>query len=188
MSLHTYALNKLETNFLVIDVLDASMTRDIHTQCVQQNCDSNQLSKNQTVPKAISPFSINSKETSDLHMRDETPLQVANSRPSTPMNTDETVSLSIPCTNLQTPTKSIHNLRFVSEIRTPHLATPRRARKALQLAKWTIAQQRRKIKTLTQARNRLVARVTTMKDLIKHLQKKNLLSEAAAANVQVSNM
>ncbi|EFN64983.1 hypothetical protein EAG_08519, partial [Camponotus floridanus] len=73
----------------------------------------------------------------------------------------------------------IHNPRFVNEIRTPHLGTPRKARRALQFVKWTIIQQKQKIKTLQQARNRLIAHVTTMKGLIKHLKQKNLLSEAA---------
>ncbi|KYN14508.1 hypothetical protein ALC57_13289 [Trachymyrmex cornetzi] len=77
--------------------------------------------------------------------------------------------------NWQTPTKTIRDPRFVNEIITPHLATSR---------KWTIKQQR-KIKPLKQARNRLVAHITTMKGLVKHLQQKNLLTKAVAENLQV---
>lgn len=44
-----------------------------------------------------------------------------------------------------------------------------------ELAKRTIEKQRRKVKTLQQAKIRLVGRITTMKGLIKHLKQKNLL-------------
>lgn len=122
-------------------------------------------------------FCVCHTETLDSTTKAEKLLEDINNRPM-----EDEVTL---CSNWQTPTKIIHNPRFVNEIRTPHLSTPRKARRALQLAKWTITQQKRKIKILQQARNRLVARVTMMKGLIKHLKQKNLLSEAAAKHLQV---
>lgn len=89
------------------------------------------------------------------------------------------------CSIYETPTKAKCRLRFVGDIRTPHLATPRRARKALDLAKKTIALQRRKIKTLQRSRNRSVNRIKTMKSLIKYLKDKNFISEEAAENLEV---
>lgn len=152
----------------------------VDSECALESCGSTQLSTCQTSPKAISPLCVSHIETLDSTTKTEGLLEVINNRPSTPMEVEVTL-----CSNWQTPTKIIHNPRFVNEIRTPHLATPRKARRALQLAKWTISQQKRKIKTLQQARNRLVARVTTMKGLIKHLKQKNFLSEAAAEHLQI---
>lgn len=83
-------------------------------------------------------------------------------RPSTPPNFEENNCF-------QTPVKNLHDPRFVSAITTPHLATPKKARRALELAKRTIAKQRRKIKTLQQAKTRLIDRITTIKGLIKHI-------------------
>ncbi|XP_018300339.1 uncharacterized protein, partial [Mycetomoellerius zeteki] len=145
------------------------------TQCTLQSCDSIQLSKCQTPPKAcVSPI-----RTPDSATKVKRLLYVVNSEPSTPVRNGAILG-----SNWQTPTKTVRDPRFVNEIRTPHLDTPRKARRALQLAKWTIKQQQRKIKTLQQARNRLVARITTLTDLVKHLQQKNLLTEAAAENLQ----
>jgi len=86
----------------------------------------------------------------------------------------------------QTPVKNLHDPRFVGAIRTSHFATPRKVRKALELAKRTIEKQRRKIKTLQQSKIRLVGRITTMKGLIKHLKQKNLSSETTAENLMVT--
>lgn len=164
---------------MIDDLLDTPLIVD--TLCAQQSCENVQLSKCQTPPKATSQSCVSRIEIPDSATKAERLLQVVNSGPSTPARDKTTL-----CSNWQTPTKTLHDPRFVSEIRTPHLATPRKAQRALQLAKWTITQQRRKIKTLQQAHNRLVARVTTMKELIKHLKQKNLLSEAAAENLQVN--
>ncbi|KAM0732969.1 hypothetical protein ACS0PU_001130 [Formica fusca] len=100
-------------------------------------------------------------------------------RPFTPPNSEESNCF-------QTPVKNLHDPRFVGAITTPHLATPRKARRALELAKRTIAKQRRKIKTLQQVKTRLVGRITTMKGLIKHLKQKDLLSETTAENLMVT--
>lgn len=165
---------------MIDDISDTSMIVDSESDL--QSCESAQLSQCQISPKAISPLCVSSTGTLNSISKAERQLQI-NNRPSTPVR-DE----AIMCSNWQKPTKIIHNPRFVSEIRTPHLDTPRKARRALQLAKQVNIQQKRKIKTLQQARNRLVARVTTMKDLIKHLKQKNLLSESAAEHLQVTKI
>ncbi|XP_076686478.1 uncharacterized protein LOC143378531 [Andrena cerasifolii] len=98
---------------------------------------------------------------------------------STPQNYE-----SIQC--FQTPVKAIRNLRYVGDITPAHLATPRKAEKALQLAKQTIANQHRKIKSLQQARNRLIGRLMTMKALVKYFKKKNRMMEMTAKNLMVT--
>jgi len=76
--------------------------------------------------------------------------------------------------------------RYVGDIRSPHLATPRRAKRTLALARGVIDKQKRTIKTLQQSRNRLYARIKNMKDLVKELKKKNLISESAFDSLTVS--
>jgi len=76
--------------------------------------------------------------------------------------------------------------RYVGDIRSPHLATPRRAKRTLALARGVIDKLKRTIKTLQQSRNRLYARIKNMKDLVKELKKKNLISESAFDSLTVS--
>ena len=97
--------------------------------------------------------------------------------------------LSIPSESIecfQTPVKAVRNLRYVGDIRPEHLATPRKAEFALQLAKQTIANQHRKIKSLQQARNRLIGRLITMKALVKYFKKKSGMMEMTAKNLMVT--
>jgi len=75
--------------------------------------------------------------------------------------------------------------RYIGDIRTPHLATPRRAKRALNLAKLIIKKQRRKILTLQQKTARMKNRVKTMKELIDHLKKKDFISENAVDHLMV---
>ncbi|XP_067207122.1 uncharacterized protein [Linepithema humile] len=85
---------------------------------------------------------------------------------------------------LKTPPKYVEP-RFVGDIQSPHLATPRRAKRALNLAKSNIVQ-RRKIEVLQQANRRYRKRILHMKDLIKMLKQKNLVSDGAADSLLVS--
>lgn len=71
-------------------------------------------------------------ETLDSTTKAEILLEDINNRPSAPMEDEVTL-----CSIWQTPAKIIHNPRFVNEIRIPHLTTPRKVRRALQLAKRT---------------------------------------------------
>ena len=100
-------------------------------------------------------------------------------RPSTPPNCE-----SIQC--VQTPGKAARKLRHTGDVRTSHRATHRKAKRALQLAKLTIANQHRKIKSLQQARNRLIGHVMTMKVLVKYFKTKNRMMEMTAENLMAT--
>ncbi|XP_077264339.1 uncharacterized protein LOC143898626 [Temnothorax americanus] len=73
--------------------------------------------------------------------------------------------------------------RYVGDIRSPHLATPRRAMRAMNLARRTIMQQRKKIETLQKKFGRCKQRISSLKDLVSDLKKRNYISEIAADNL-----
>ncbi|XP_071570629.1 uncharacterized protein [Temnothorax nylanderi] len=75
--------------------------------------------------------------------------------------------------------------RYVGDIRSPHLATPRRATRAMNLARRTIMQQRKKIETLQKKFGRCKQRISSLKDLVSDLKKRNYISEIAADNLMV---
>jgi len=83
-----------------------------------------------------------------------------------------------------TPPNSPHEPRY-RDIRTPHLVTPRRAKRSLNLAKLVIRKQQRKILTLQQITTRLKKHIKTMKDLIDHLKKKDFISENAVDHLMI---
>jgi len=105
------------------------------------------------------------------------PENIATNRP-TPLS-----SRNIEC--FQTCIKTVRVLRYVGDIQISHIYTPRRAKRALDIAKRTIQNQQKKIKALKQSQRRLVTRLKTMEGLIEHLKQKNLLSEATAENLMV---
>ncbi|XP_011859041.1 PREDICTED: leiomodin-2-like [Vollenhovia emeryi] len=92
-----------------------------------------------------------------------------------------------PMTPPRTPprTPPVSEPRYVGDIRTPHLATPRRAKRAIALTRRVIGQHKKTIKSLQQSRNRLRARIKSMKDLLTELKRKNLISESAFDNLMV---
>jgi len=98
--------------------------------------------------------------------------------PSTPLS-----SRNIEC--FQTCIKTVRVPRYVGDIQMSHIYTPRRAKRALDIAKRTIQNQQKKIKALKQSQRRLVTRLKTMEGLIGHLKQKDLLSEATAENLMV---
>ncbi|XP_076681241.1 uncharacterized protein LOC143375727 [Andrena cerasifolii] len=100
-------------------------------------------------------------------------------RPPTPPNCE-----SIQC--FQTPAKAARNPRHSGDIRTLRRVTHRKAIRALQLAKLTIANQHRKIKSLQQARNRLIGHVMTMKVLVKYFKTKNRMMEMTTENLMAT--
>jgi len=75
--------------------------------------------------------------------------------------------------------------RYVGDVTTPDLSTPKRAKENFKVAKLQIIKQRRKIKTLSQRINRLQKELSSLKTLFAHLKKHNLLSEAAHENILV---
>jgi len=88
--------------------------------------------------------------------------------------------------NRRTSPITVPEPRYVGDIRTPHLATPRRAKRAVALTRRVISQHSRTIKTLQQSQNRLRARIKKMKDLLIDLNQQNLISESAFDNLMVS--
>jgi len=101
---------------------------------------------------------------------------IATNRPSTPLS-----SRNIEC--FQTCIKTVP--RYVGDIQMSHIYTPRKAKRALDIAKRTIQNQQKKTKALKQSQRRLVTRLKTMEGLIGHLKQKDLLSEATAENLMV---
>lgn len=69
--------------------------------------------------------------------------------------------------------------RYIGDLHSPDVATPRRAKRSLFLAKSTVEQQRKKIVILQQRNRRLMKRVTTLKQLLSELRTKNLITEQA---------
>lgn len=76
--------------------------------------------------------------------------------------------------------------RYIGDIKTPDIATPRRAKRCLFMAKTKIDQQSSHIKILKQQNRRLLKKIRTMQDLVDHLRKKNLISEDCQDNLVVS--
>lgn len=76
--------------------------------------------------------------------------------------------------------------RYVGDLKSPDVATPRRAKRSLLLAKSTVERQRKQIINLQQKNRRLMKRVTTLKQLLSELRTKNLITEQAEDNIMVS--
>ncbi|XP_050060053.1 uncharacterized protein LOC126551236 isoform X2 [Aphis gossypii] len=75
--------------------------------------------------------------------------------------------------------------RYVGDVTTPDLSTPKRAKENFKVAKLKIIKQRRQIKTLTQKVNRLQNKLSSLKTLFAYMKKQNLLSEVAHDNILV---
>jgi len=164
------------------DLLDTSVTVN---ECILQSIENAQLNC-QTSSEAEPQPCVDIIEISDSTVKADTLLKVVNddlSRsplPSSRRNED------VYCSTFQTPTQAIQEPRYIGDITAQHLSTPRKAQRALKIARDTIARQQRKIKSLQQCRNRLVTRITTLKNLVKHLEQKNLLTEVAAEHLKVN--
>ncbi|CAI6346554.1 unnamed protein product [Macrosiphum euphorbiae] len=85
---------------------------------------------------------------------------------------------------IDTPT---HKKRkcFVGGIKTPDLATPRRAKRHFNRAKLQVMVQRNKIKVLNQTIRRQKNKLSSLEALLKHLKSTNLLTEAAHDSILV---
>lgn len=70
--------------------------------------------------------------------------------------------------------------RYVGDIQLSHFATPRRATRAINVMRRTVTQQRQKIKTLQKKYKRCKQRISSLKDLVLDLKKRNYISEAVA--------
>jgi uncharacterized protein YoxC len=85
-----------------------------------------------------------------------------------------------------TTPRKIDTLRYAGDIKSPDVATPRRAKRSLDLAFNTIEKQRKKIKCLQDKNRRLLKKTKSLQDLVQHLKKKNLITEQAGANIMTS--
>lgn len=76
--------------------------------------------------------------------------------------------------------------RYVSEVRTPHLNSPRSAKRCFNMARTKLDFQTAKIKKLQRKNRTLSKRVANLQQLLGHLKKKNLLSENSVESLLVS--
>ncbi|KAK5645577.1 hypothetical protein RI129_006877 [Pyrocoelia pectoralis] len=101
-----------------------------------------------------------------------------------PIQARSNLPLLVPGPSYSEPTtpkrKRFSQPRYVGEIKSPHLVTPRRAKRMFSLASKKIDLQAKKIKILQQKNRRLVKKVKKLDDLVNHLKKKNLISENCA--------
>ncbi|KAK4886979.1 hypothetical protein RN001_003250 [Aquatica leii] len=108
-----------------------------------------------------------------------------------PVQAQGNLTLSVPGPSDAEPStpkrKRFSQPRYVGEIRSPHLVTPRRAKKMLTLASQKIDVQAKKIKILQQKNRRLVKKVKKLDDLLNHLKKNNLISENCAEFMMTAN-
>ncbi|KAJ3622371.1 hypothetical protein MTP99_002886 [Tenebrio molitor] len=85
---------------------------------------------------------------------------------------------------MQTPKKrKFAEPRFISEIKTPDVSTPKRARRVLSLVRRIDEKKSKMIQTLQNKNRYLMKRIASLKELIKHLNNKGLMTEEAGNNL-----
>lgn len=75
--------------------------------------------------------------------------------------------------------------RYVGDITLSDLSSPRRSKKALNMAVTRVKQVKSKIKILQQRSRRLTRKITTLHDLVSHLRTQALVSEEAENSLLV---
>ncbi|KAK5648099.1 hypothetical protein RI129_002991 [Pyrocoelia pectoralis] len=75
--------------------------------------------------------------------------------------------------------------RYIGDIKSPDISTPKRAKRCLLLTKKKIKKQHKQIKLLQQRTRRLKLKVQSMKGIISHLERNNLITSEAADNLMV---
>lgn len=75
--------------------------------------------------------------------------------------------------------------RYIGDIRSPHLKTPTRARRIMDLVRRTVEEQKKKIDNLQRSIRKHKARIASLRDLVRDLTKRNLISETAAEHLMV---
>ncbi|XP_050298443.1 uncharacterized protein LOC126737558 [Anthonomus grandis grandis] len=76
--------------------------------------------------------------------------------------------------------------RFISEIRIPDVATPRKARRVLTLVRETDRKKSRKIKNLQDKNRYLLKKTASLEELVSHLQKRGFMTEEAGNTLLVN--
>lgn len=89
--------------------------------------------------------------------------------------------------NLSTPPNKRRFIspRYVGDISSPDVSTPRRAKRSLQLAKISLIKKVQKIRSLQQQNRRLQKKVGCLENLLIHLRQKNLITEQAEETILV---
>lgn len=75
--------------------------------------------------------------------------------------------------------------RYPNDICTPHLSTPRRAKRCLQLTRDVIAKQRQQMKLTKQQLQRARKKIKSLEDIIEHLHKECQLTEDMKESLMV---
>lgn len=76
--------------------------------------------------------------------------------------------------------------RYVGEIKSPNVSTPRRAKRSLGLMKRKLFEQKKRIRILQQKNRRLIKKINNLEDLVNHLKNRYLISESQAESLMVS--
>lgn len=92
-----------------------------------------------------------------------------------------------PTTSGQGSSTRKRSLRYIQDIKTPDLETPRRRRECLSLIRYESKTVQGKMKTLKQQNVRLRKKLDNMKQLLFELQQKDMLTAQHVANLMVSN-
>ncbi|KYQ54072.1 hypothetical protein ALC60_07026 [Trachymyrmex zeteki] len=70
--------------------------------------------------------------------------------------------------------------RYISELMTPDVKTPRKARRIIKFVKANDLKRRERIQNLQRMNRNLLKRIENLENLIEHLKEKLLMSEDAA--------
>jgi predicted RNase H-like nuclease (RuvC/YqgF family) len=87
-----------------------------------------------------------------------------------------TVTPSVPRT-LLTGIRGRRSLRYIGDIRTPDLETPRRRRQCIQLVRYETKVMRAKLRALEKQNKSLKRKVQNLNDVLDKLRKENMLSD-----------
>ncbi|XP_044754813.1 uncharacterized protein LOC123313830 [Coccinella septempunctata] len=82
--------------------------------------------------------------------------------------------------------RKLKRTSYMGDISDSDFSCPKRARRSFAVAKRVIQQKNRRLKTLQQANRRLKSQVNNLKSLLKHLRKKNIMSESAEEVIESS--
>jgi len=93
--------------------------------------------------------------------------------------------LPILCNIISETPKCLKRKFYVGDIKSPELATPKRAKRSFNKTRLQIISQRKKIKGLRQTVGRFRKKFTSLQKLIEHLKSINLISEQAHDNILV---
>ncbi|KAK5650790.1 hypothetical protein RI129_001819 [Pyrocoelia pectoralis] len=112
----------------------------------------------------------------------EQPLPVSTAESSPMCNYKRKSDDQLMCTPKK---RHFYEARYFSEVTISDFDTPRRAKRAFHLAKEEVKRQRLRNRALQQKNRRLKIKITSLQELLTHLQQKNVLSEGAGDTLLV---